>query len=237
MNWFNFKNASSQDFDLIITEKSVYKGAARDVSFRSIPGRSGDLVIDNKRYKNAVIKYDVTVLSDNVYNLAEETRGINSWLLTEAGYFRLYDSYDSGYFRLASFAGEINIEQDMPLLGKSSIAFNCKPHKYSFAGQEPITLTEPGTINNPESFPSLPYIKITGSGNITIFINNDSFVFTGAEDYMEIDSETMNAYKGTVPQNSKMLTPKFPVLASGDNNISWAGAVTGIEIIPRWCCL
>ena len=38
-------------------------------------------------------------------------------------------------------------------------------------------------------------------------------------------------------QNNKMLVGAFPKLAAGDNNISWAGNVTKIEIVPRWCKL
>jgi phage-related protein len=47
----------------------------------------------------------------------------------------------------------------------------------------------------------------------------------------------MNAYKGDTLQNNKMLVGAFPKLAAGDNNISWAGNVTKIEIVPRWCKL
>lgn len=52
-----------------------------------------------------------------------------------------------------------------------------------------------------------------------------------------LDSENMNAYKGDTLQNNKMLVGAFPKLAAGDNNISWAGNVTKIEIVPRWCKL
>ena len=44
----------------------------------------------------------------------------------------------------------------------------------------------------------------------------------------------MNAYKGDLLQNNKMLTGTFPKLAAGVNDISWTGDVSKIEIIPRW---
>lgn len=56
-------------------------------------------------------------------------------------------------------------------------------------------------------------------------------------EYIEIDGEIMNAYKGDLLQNSKMVTELFPKLTAGANNISWAGNVTKVEIIPRWCRL
>ena len=36
--------------------------------------------------------------------------------------------------------------------------------------------------------------------------------------------------------NNKMYSD-FPILEEGENNISWSGNVTQIEIIPRWVVL
>lgn len=237
--YFRFNGGVSLDEQLIITGKSVYKGASRDISFTSIPGRSGDLLTDNKRYKNVKIEYSVCALS-GIHDIPEIAHRVKGWLLSEVGYFELYDTYDPNYFRLAAYSEEYNLEQELPALGKSKITFNCKPFRYSIEGQRAITITGAATIRNPEYFPALPYIKITGSGNVTLSINNASYTFTGIDGYIEIDSEKMQAYKGTTNENSKMTTNEekpFPEFSKGDNNISWSGTVTALEIVPRWCCL
>lgn len=236
-NWFKFKNISSFDNKLIITDKNTFKGASRDITYKSIPGRSGDLIIDNKRYNNAIIKYNVEVFNTEVYNLIELAYKIKNWLLAGVGYFPLYDSYDDKYYRMASYFDEVDIIETLPQVGKAIFKFNCKPFKYSKDGQFKKEYAEAFTLKNPEHFGSKPYIKITGSGDITLSVNNSSFNFTGVEEYIEIDSEIMNAFKGTLPQNHKMATPFFPVLIPGNNNISWVGTVNNVEIIPRWCCL
>ncbi|OGO90345.1 MAG: hypothetical protein A2Y17_12320 [Clostridiales bacterium GWF2_38_85] len=236
LHWFNFKTALSLDKGLIVTNKNAYNGASRDVTFKSVPGRSGDLCIDNKRYNNINIKYDVAVLR-NEYDISELAHNIKGWLLSEAGYFRLYDSYDVNYFRLASYSDEIDIDEELPQFGSSSIKFNCKPFKYSIEGQRSKILTAATNIVNAEYFESSPYIKINGSGTITLYINNASFAFENVDEYIEVDGETKNAYKGTVAQNNHMLSNTFPTLTPGANNISWTGTVESIEIIPRWCCL
>lgn len=104
-------------------------------------------------------------------------------------------------------------------------------------GDKTITLTKAATIYNTEGFTATPYIKITGSGGITLYINNRAHTFKDVNEYIEIDGEIMNAYKGDLLQNSKMVTELFPKLTAGANNISWAGNVTKVEIIPRWCRL
>lgn len=234
--YFQFAGVISLNEQLIIQTKNTFAGAARDLTFASVPGRSGDLIIDNKRYKNVTIKYTVAVL-EGLHDIREIAHRVKGWLSSEVGYFELTDSYDPDYYRLAAYADAYNLEQELPCLGKSTIQFNCKPFKYRIDGKRPVVLEAAEKITNPEFFSSKPYIKITGSGNITLTVNNKDFIFQGVEDYIEIDSEIMNAYKGNVLQNSKMFTPTFPELAKGDNVISWTGSVTAVEIVPRWCCL
>lgn len=237
MPYMIFKEQCSLDLGLYITEKGSYKGASRDITYTSVPGRSGDLITDNKRYKNIKIPYKLALLNNTGREFSDIAHRIKGWLSAEAGYFRLWDSYDSKYFRFASFDGEVDIEQELRELGSLSLSFNCKPFKYSFEGQNPVTFTAAGSLYNAEYFPSTPYIKITGSGNITLSINNASFSFADVDEYIEVDSDMMNAYKGITSQNSKMTSSSFPILYPGSNAISWTGAVSKIEIVPRWCCL
>jgi len=236
LNYFKFRDVMSLDEQLIITGKDIYKGAARDITFTQIPGRSGDLLTDNRRYKNVNIAYKVAAL-EGVRDIPEIAHRVKGWLLSEVGYFPLYDSYDPNYFRLAAYSDEFDLEQELPALGKSSITFNCKPFRYSVLGQRAIILTTSQTVRNPEFFPASPYIRITGNGDITLSINSDSFIFRGVEEYIEVDSEEMRAYKGGKNENSKMYTPTFPKLYKGNNLISWSGDVQSVIIIPRWCCL
>lgn len=234
--YFEFNGTRSLDQKIIVTKKSIYKGGARDVTFTSVPGRSGDLLTDNRRHKNVKISYDIAVLND-AYRIPKIAHDIKGWLLSEVGYFKLSDSYDPDYFRLAAYTDEFDLDQELPSIGNSSIVFNCKPFRYSKRGQHSISLENESSVRNPEVFPALPYIKIIGEGDITLRINGDSFVFRGVEEYIEIDSEEMRTFKGTENANAKMYTPTYPTLYKGNNTVSWTGAVTSVQMRPRWCCL
>lgn len=234
--YFIFKDKSSLEIDLYILEKSNVKGAERDIEYQSVPGRDGDLVIDNGRYKNVNISYKLEMLASSDTEFLSNVKTLKNTLLSESGYFYLWDTYDPYYFRKASFVGGLEIDQENRK-NTCSISFNCKPYKYLIAGQNKITLTASGYISNTEYISSLPYIKITGSGDVTLSINDDDFVFTAVDEYIEIDSEIMNVYKNNVGQNAKMVGSTFPNLESGANYIAWSGAVTSVEIIPRWCSL
>jgi phage-related protein len=234
-----FKEQSSLGLGLLITDKSSYKGAERDITYTSITGRNGDLITDNGRYKNIKITYKSSLLNTMECEFAVMAHKIKGWLLSEPGYFRLWDSYDSKYYRLASYSGEVGVEQELRDLGTLSMTFNCKPFKYSFEGQNTIVFTQSGTLYNAEFFPSAPYIKVVGSGTITLTINDSSFTLQNIDDYIELDFDMPNAYRGLEGLNFKVSGSDMSALRlqPGNNYISWVGNVQQVEITPRWCCL
>ena len=234
--YFYYKGINSLDEQLYIQSKNTYAGAARDVSFISVPGRDGDLMVDNKRFKNVDISYKVAAL-DGIYDIPEIAHRVKSWLSSDLGYYELIDSYNPDYYRLAAYVDAYDLKQELKYYGTSTVKFKCKPFRYRLDGKAPVILSVAGSMRNPEAFSSKPYIKITGSGNITLTVNTKPYEFKNVDGYIEIDSEMMNAYKGATSQNSKMVTHEFPELSAGDNSVSWTGTVTSVEIIPRWCCL
>lgn len=228
MNYISFNNQSSADFGLYVAEKDIYSAPAYDQQFVSVPGRNGDVVIDNGRYNNADVSYTCYCK-----NLSANVSHIKLWLC-QPGYFKLTDSYDPLYFRYAAFASKLKIDEMLRNVGKAQLVFNCKPFRYSLSGQNRTTLTASGTIRNPESFASLPYIKITGSGAVTLNIGSKAYSFTSIPTYLEVDSELMCCYKGSTLYNNRIGFTEFPVLLPGNNNISWTGSVSKVEIIPNW---
>jgi len=232
INWFCYdKKNSYNDFGLIVKDKSVYSSAAPDVSSQEIPGRSGDVIIDNKRFNNVDISYTCAFISEDFAAAARKIRAI---IVGAQKYKRLYDTYDPNYFRYAVIKNAIDITQKGINDGEAKIYFNCKPYLYSFAGQQTVTLTSAGTITNYEAVSSLPYIKIYGSGKISLTINGNDFNMYDVDEYIELDSETMTAYKGETKASANINSQTFPSLEAGVNAISWTGTVSKIEIIPRW---
>ncbi len=231
MNSFTFNNISSATHGLIISEKDIYSAPARDTEFVSVPGRNGDVLIDHGRFENINVSYTV-----GCKDIKNKAKSIKTWLC-KSGYFRLTDSYQPDYFRMAAFASKLDISELINNVGQANLIFNCKPFMYSFAGQNKTTLTSSGTITNPESYDSQPYIKITGSGSVTLTINSKAYLINGISSYIELDSELMSAYKGSTLCNNQIAFTEFPVLRSGSNTISWTGSVSKIEIVPRWRCL
>lgn len=236
-NQFTYRGKKSfDDMHLIITHTPALVCASRDIEFISVPGRSGDVLIDNGGYLNVDRTYDVALLAApaEFYGAAQR---IASWLNGAGGYFQLTDTYDPDYYRLARYYGRIEIASILNQIGTATLTFNCKPYRYSFAGQLPRTVRPSDTLVNPEDQPSEPYIMLTGDGDIQIIINKRSYELYDVDGYIEIDSELLSAFRGSAPQNNKIGFSYFPILDPGENTITVIGDVTEISITPRWRAL
>lgn len=145
INHFTFNGYNSySDMGMIITETPAFPSPERDMSFISIPGRSGDIIKDNGRFKNVTISYKMAVLGeDKALDLM--IKNIKAWLFAGTNYFKLSDTYTPGYYRYAAVNNAISFEQKMRLIGLGTIRFNCKPFMYLTCGDEITTFTAAGT--------------------------------------------------------------------------------------------
>ena len=222
MTRFYFNGKSCREFGIYVSGSGTFNAPELDVTSYEIPGRNGDLVISNNRYKNIQVVY------------AAKAR---AWLLKPEGYCRLSDDYNPHEFRLARFVGPIDFDMRfMNRGGECALAFDCKPQRFLFSGEEKREFEEPSTIWNETAFDAKPLITVYGSGAGQITIGDTTVSFSDISDYVTLDCDIQDAYKGIQNKNSTM-TGSFPVLHPGENLVTFSGGVTKIEIIPRWWSL
>lgn len=222
----------SNEIDVVVERYPNQNGPERRLEIIQIPGRNGDLIIDSGVYNNYAQSYEV-YFNASKNRTPKQSRMVREWLQTATGYQRLEDSYDPEFYRLAYFSGPAEIENIMNQYGRMTISFMCKPQRWRKDGETPLTLTVPQTIYN-ELFPALPLIKINGTGAGNLYVGGYTVEILSLDEYVMLDSDTQNAYKGTLNKNSTISAPEFPVLQSGDNVVDWDGNITSIEITPRW---
>ena len=243
MSYFTYNGRSSAEFGLHIEKKDVFSAPEYDAEFVSIPGRSGDIINPNRRFSNIKVTYTVFLARKNAAALATALRDIKGWLYSEPDrYHEITDSYDTEFFRYGVISGNLDIEEQLNKIGSFTVTFNCKPYKYSFAGQQTVAADSASlSVTNPTAFESRPYIKLYGSGAVTLNISSggstNAWTISVIDEYIEIDSELMNCFKGTVLKNDTVIGDGFPTLKPGTTTIACAGNVQRIEVIPRWCCL
>lgn len=242
MSYFTYNGRSSEEFGLHIEKKDVFSAPEYDAEFISIPGRSGDIINPNRRFSNIKVTYTVFLARKNTVALASVLRDIKGWLYAEPDrYHELTDSYDDGYFRYAVISGALDIEEQLNKIGCFTVTFNCKPFKYSFEGQQEISIENGGSLFNPEEFTAKAIITLKGNGDFWLTLQNSGYNktwnFKSITDGVVCDSEQMNFYSGTTLLNDKVTGDGFPELPPGETVVMVNGDVSEIKITPMWCCL
>lgn len=225
----------SYDLNIQVERYPSQDGPARLMETIQVPGRNGTLTIDSGAFANYEQPYEIYFNANNKKTPAV-AREVKKWLQLPAGYQRLEDTYDPEVFRLARFIGPAQIENVMNLFGRATLYFDCQPQRWLKSGEFPILFTQPDEMIN-EWFPSLPLIRINGSGSGKLYIGSYILQIIILNDYLILDSATQNAYKDTQNKNSDVSISDFPTLQPGSNRISWDGGITSVEIIPRWWAL
>jgi len=241
MNYFEYNGIRSCDLGLRIQRKDVFSAPKYAVSFESIPGRHGDLILPGGRYPNAQVTYTVFLPAGSMQELADKITAVKAWLYADPDqYHELRDTYDSRFFRKAVFASKLNIDDELGRIGTFTVSFSCLPFRYDAAGQEPVNILNGDSLVNPYPFASRPLIRIEGNGPGTLTIQSAShtavWVVTELTQHLDVDSEQMNFYKGSTPKNDVVSGSGFPLLYPGSNTFSFTG-FKDLIVKPRWCTL
>ncbi len=248
-----FNGESLLEHGFAIKSFPVYKAAEPELEFIGMPGRDGDDVVSNFRYKNVEEIIEINSIPHNVFS-AENTfqlaMELKDWLIDSDGQYKEYrDSCFPGYYSKAICTSIADIQNyGFDKLIETSLSFNRVPWWYSDLGNQQYTINELNKqiiINNPEKFSSLPLIVFEGAGNVNLIINDINYSIknlTKSNNYLKIDAETGNC----TDINGKSLDTKVnfdypPLFRKGSNTIKIAyggsspeSALKKVIIIPRW---
>lgn len=238
-NYFTFAGYDSTEAGIYITGSGVYNAPARAYEEITIPGRNGVVIGNEKRLENLELTYPAFIYA----NFAENMRAARSFLLSQVGYQRLEDTYYPDEFRLAYYAGGLDVEPTRQRdAGNFEITFQCKPERYLKSGQETQAFNNRVAVAlNPTLFDARPLIRVYGTGTASIEHNGQSIgsitVKTNPYEYIDIDSDIVECFHGVDPCNRyvEMTDFKFPVFHPGETDIYFS--FTKMEITPRWWML
>lgn len=228
---------SSDDVRVVVEHYPQVTLPSRKTETKSVPGRNGDLLFVEDAFSNVVQPYDVYI-SAEAMRIPSAARAVAAWLYAPAGYQRLEDSYDLDHFRIAYYNGPTDIENILNRFGRATISFNCKPQRFLKLGEHAVSFNSPAVLRSPSRFPAIPMIRVYGSGAGSLFVGEYTVTFSSIDGYVDLDCETQNAYKGVANKNASVsFSPDCPRLIAGENQISWSGGITSVQITPRWWTL
>ena len=172
-----FNGRSSTDFEMIVTEYPVLSRGVRRGDSYQIAGRNGTQIREDDTFENYTMTYKVAFPEDRGPSVT--TAEIARWLLGSSGFCRLEDTFEPNFYRLARYAGPLNVSQLLDKCGEAPLAFDCQPERFLKSGEKAVMLFEnvdlvrdshgvSATIHNPTAFDAAPLIRFTGTGSFVI---------------------------------------------------------------------
>ena len=239
MGILKFNGISTEDLGLVIQTPPSHIFPDRDMSSVHVPGRNGDLFIDNKCYNMVERGYSLakafTVKNTGHY---ANTQQILAWLTSANGrYVRLEDTYDSEVYRMAMFNMSGSFVDLYNEATTVEVSFKCKPQRYLKSGEIPLNhVGNVYTVENNYQYEALPTIQISNIPiseyldeyiMLTVRNNEDELVSSitisniSQNDIIKLDSENQDATKVTsngeigISEKVGLNGMKFPLLGPG----------------------
>lgn len=268
--WFN--GVSSSDAGVRHVERyPALDRPSRKMDVATVAGRNGDIVRLYNSWDNYEQSYEIYGGKGAKGSAPEAFRSIAAWLnpsskdpfhvTNSLNYLRLEDMYEPDVFRLAYFAGSLEVENIFSKFGRATITFNCRPERFLKSGEQEIQLDtrkypqnqDAGTtIYNPTSFWARPIFKITATKTVGIQLMttnwSNGFMLVGLGDtpktvYFDTEKRDARFADGT-SANSYIQYEEPSLLESGNNIIYvngsgtiYTGEVSELTVIPRWWTL
>ena len=200
-------------YGVYVSGQGTFGAPSKDVTTYSVPGRNGLILGVNERMENIQVTYPCFIYT----NFETNMRNLRSFLLSQSGYVKINDDYDTTHFRMGFF--EAGIDPDVTEkndAGSFNLTFNCQPQRLLNSGQTKTTVTSSTTFTNPTLFNSKPLIRLNLANTIsstfrvivehgtygnpgfrqTTFYIDGAGVAAESVSIIDLDCETMQAYSG-----------------------------------------
>ena len=119
-----------KECNMFVLGKGAFGAPSRDVTQIHVPGRNGDILIDNGGWNNVDVTYSSCCI---LSNFRENAAKLRSYLMANPGYHELTDPYNPDEVRYAEFRGPFTPEVFTAKgnnAGMFDLTFNCKPQRF-----------------------------------------------------------------------------------------------------------
>ena len=155
-NFFTYNGINSADYRIRITGHA-FGAPERDETVVAVPGKNGEVILDNGRWRNRTHVYECSIARDFDQNFESFRQAI----MASHGYGRLEDTYHPDEFYQARLSGAIEPDVNIQLnVGSFTLTFDRKPQRFLKSGENEI---EGGTTvyaYNPTLYASRPIIRV-----------------------------------------------------------------------------
>lgn len=226
-NYFIFDDVASTTFNTYIATSNMFDSPQEDVDTITIAGNNNIIYINNGRFYAFTIDLECYVTKD----MQTQVDLLRNFLQSRGKACKYIEALKPDEYRIARYISAFSLGSSDRNGAALKIKFNARPERFLISGDTSITFTSDDTVENPTNFDSKPLIRAYSKGRMTI--NGYEITINSIDEYVDIDCESMQCYKGSVNCNNNVVIDSFPVLSSGENEIE-LGTVSKIDITPKW---
>ena len=181
LNFLEFDGENSFDYGVYISGEGTFNAPKRRARKISIPGRDGDLVLDEGSFENIQVSYPAFIVAKNKAEFKEKLEAFRSALLSKTGYVRLSDTYHKDEYRMAAYLEGLEVSPKLHnKAGNFTLVFDCKPQRFLKIGDLPVSVASGDVLTNPTLFNAKPLISCTVSDDGTLSVGDKDIVFNPA---------------------------------------------------------
>lgn len=147
-NYFILGGIDSRDYDMVVSCDDAFNMPERDIDTFEVPGRNGELIVDNGRFKNIGITYNIVIEKNFPERISAFKRAIGAL----RGYARLEDTFDLETYRMANVS-KVRIDELGTRYngGAIELTVECMPQKFLKSGENEIPVWFPVITKKSES--------------------------------------------------------------------------------------
>jgi len=229
-NYFTFDGTNTATtYDTYIAQSNMYDAAEEDIETIAIPGSNRIVYLGKGTFKPFTIVAQCYIKG----TMSTKVDALRNFLKSKQKECKYAESAKTGEYRLARYIDTFELNESDRKGATFTLRFIARPERFLTTGDTKTTFTANGTINNPTLFPARPLVRIYATG--TLKIGSYSITVSSVDGYVDIDFDTMQAYKGTTNCNGDVTFGEL-VLEPGKNTVDLNG-ISKVEITPRWYTL
>lgn len=218
--------SSIDDMHMYMTEYPSLQLDSEEYDEIDIEGRNGTLIKNKGTFKNKILEFKFTNQSD--CELLFDLDLIQLWLTNYKDNKLFYGRDDKCYLVKKVILG--SFQQEMANRGDISVIFICEPFIYEPNATNYTVLSNNYKFNYIGSAPSFPLIRVFGSGNIQLTVNEQTILLNDVDGYTTIDNRLRQFRDKNEQSKDLQCNGNFVCLDKGEYNISYSGNVTRIEL-------
>jgi len=219
-----FNNKSSLDLNMKLENYPIIPLASEEYEKITVEGRNGSLILNKNTYPDKELQFVFTRISDEIENLDE----IYDWLTIMKDNKLFYGRNDRVYMVKKIEIGDF--EQEFKTFGEIEVKFICEPFLSDIYEIEHDIIKSGFYFYYTGTAPADSIIKVYGSGNIQITIDEEVMQILDVDEYVVIDSKLMQVRDKNGKSKDFDTIGDFIELENGKHTVTFSSNVTKVNI-------